>query len=91
MPPFVDKLKESNGDLHRDIPTQPQITTAEAGGEPLNSYQNTIHLIIPVVEAELESEHRWCAWWWCLCLKLTPDATSASARVAATKWRTVDR
>ena len=46
-----------------------QIATAEAGGKPLTSFQKMARLLLPVLEAELRGEHRWCAW----CLKLTPD------------------
>jgi hypothetical protein len=51
------------------MPTRRQIATAEAGGKPLTSAQKMTRLIMPVLEAELRGEHRWCAW----CHKLTPD------------------
>jgi hypothetical protein len=51
------------------MPTRRQIATAEAGGKPLHPVQKMARLLMPVLEAELRGEHRWCA----LCLKLTPD------------------
>jgi hypothetical protein len=54
---------------HHCMPTGRQIATAEAGGKPLAPEKKMARLIMPVLEAELRGEHRWCAW----CLKLTPD------------------
>jgi hypothetical protein len=62
-------MKESIALLRRAMPTRRQIATAEAGGKPLHPHQKMTRLIMPVLEAELRGEHRWCAW----CLKLTPD------------------
>jgi hypothetical protein len=63
-------MKESIAFLRqRCMPTPRQIATAEAGGKPLTSFQKMTLLIMPVLEAELQGEHRWCAY----CLKLTPD------------------
>jgi hypothetical protein len=62
-------MKENIAFLRHCMPTRRQIATAEAGGKPLNSGQKMARLIMPVLEAELRGEHRWCAW----CHKLTPD------------------
>jgi hypothetical protein len=63
-------MKESIAFLRqRGMPTRRQIATAEAGGKPLAPFHKTTRLLMPVLEAELRGEHRWCAW----CHKLTPD------------------
>jgi hypothetical protein len=57
------------------MPTPRQIAKVDADGEPLPGYlpmtgkQKMALLVMPVLEAELQGEHRWCAY----CLKLTPD------------------
>jgi hypothetical protein len=63
-------MKESIALLRRHcMPTRRRIATAEAGGKPLHPHQKMARLIMPVLEAELRGEHRWCTW----CHKLTPD------------------
>jgi hypothetical protein len=62
-------MKENIAFMRRFMPTRRQIATAEAGGKPLHPKQKMARLLLPVLEAELRGEHRWCAW----CLKLTPD------------------
>jgi hypothetical protein len=63
-------MKESIAFLRRHcMPTRRQIATAEAGGKPLHPQQKMTRLLMPVLEAELRGEHRWCTW----CHKLTPD------------------
>ena len=62
-------LKYSITFLGPAMPTQRQIDTAEAGGEPLEPNQKMARLVIPVLLAHLNDEFRWCAH----CLKLTPE------------------
>ena len=63
-------MKESIAFLRQNImPIECQIADADAGGQPLTSTHKMARLIMPVLEAELNGEHRWCAG----CLKLTPD------------------
>ena len=65
----IQNLTHSIAYLRRAMPTRRDVTRAEAGITPLDNEQKTARLIMPVLEAELKGEHRWCAW----CLKLTPD------------------
>jgi ankyrin repeat protein len=55
--------------LRRNMPSKQQVAEAEAGGEPLTIVHKGARLAVPVLEAELRGERRWCAG----CRRLTPD------------------
>ena len=51
------------------MPSEQQIVSAEEGGKPLTKHQKGTRIALPVLEAEIRGERRWCAG----CLRLTPD------------------
>ena len=53
----------------RNLPTRRHIAHAEATGEPLDPFHRMARLVLPVLEAELAGQRRWCGG----CLRLTPD------------------
>ena len=65
----IQSLAHSIAFLRPYIPTRRDVTRAEAGITPLIQQQKAARLVVPVLEAQLKGERRWCAY----CLKLTPD------------------
>ena len=55
--------------VRQSLPTRREVARAEATGEPLQSFSRTARLVLPVLEAELAGQRRWCGG----CLRLTPD------------------
>ena len=55
--------------LRHNMPSKQQVAEAEAGGEPLTLAHKGARIALPVLEAELRGERRWCAG----CRRLTPD------------------
>ena len=51
------------------MPSKEQIAGALAGGKPLTKRQKGARLTVPVLEAQIRGDRRWCAG----CLRLTPD------------------
>ena len=55
--------------MRRIMPTPRMAAAAEAGGEPLRPGQKAFCLLVPILEAQLKGDFRWCAY----CYQLTPD------------------
>ena len=53
----------------QNLPTRREVAKAEATGEPLDPFSRTARLVVPVLEAELAGQRRWCGG----CLRITPD------------------
>ena len=62
----IAHLRRATSTTRKNIARQAR---AKADGEPLAAIQQVAQMVIPVLEAQLQGERRWCAY----CLTLTPD------------------
>ena len=65
----IQNLTHSIVFLRLRLPNRRDVIVAEGGGTPLTQVQKMARLVLPVLEAQLKGEFRWCAY----CLRLTPD------------------
>ena len=65
----MQALTQTIAQLRHVVPSKREIALAEAGGPPLSTAQKGARTVLPVLEAQIRMERRWCGW----CLRLTPD------------------